>query len=164
MPYTVGMADRIGPETRERIRQAWPTILADIAAGELVGPSIAKHGLSNGELRAWRATEPGTQDEWEAAREASADAFADMALQVASSPAKDAAHARTYVDTLKWAARTRNPRRYGEKQQVDLNVRTIDLTRIIADANARLSAARQQAIEGEVLRQALPAPELDALL
>lgn len=56
---------------------------------------------------------------------------------------RDAAHARTYIDTLKWAARIRNPAAYGDKQQIDMNVRTVDLTAIIQAANARLARARE---------------------
>jgi hypothetical protein len=64
------------------------------------------------------------------------------------------------VDTLKWAARIRNPRLYGDKAQLDVNVRTLDLTRIISDAQARLAASR--IIEGHVIRAALP--ELESLM
>ena len=54
----------------------------------------------------------------------------------------DSAHARTRIDTLKWAARIRNPRLYGDKAQLDVNVKHVDLTRIIQEANARLAQAR----------------------
>ena len=53
----------------------------------------------------------------------------------------DSAHARTRIDTLKWAARLRNPRDYSDKAQLDVNVRTVDLTRIIEQANQRLANA-----------------------
>ena len=69
----------------------------------------------------------------------------------------DAAHARNAIDTLKWAAKVRNPRTYSDKQQLDVNIKTVDLTKIINDANARLAASKAgRVIEGTVLGMALP--------
>lgn len=141
---------------------AWPAILARLAAGDLV--KDARAPFSEQEMRCYRTTEPHAQTEWDAARESSADAFMDEAMEVARSKgepmrddkgeiiigrdgkpliiAADAALARTRIDTLKWAARIRNPRLYGDKAQLDVNVRTVDLTRIISEANARLAAGR----------------------
>lgn len=172
------MVTRIGDITRAKIAEAWPAILAELATGALVKSTLAKHGISPQECAAWRLENPDRQKEWETARELSADAFMDEALDIARDPFEmttrhpetgeelekplvtriDAAHARTRIDTLKWAARIRNPRLYGDKQAIDLNVKTVDLTRIIQDANARLQAARQigRVVEGAVITQALP--------
>ena len=161
------MTSRIGPETRERILAAWPAILAEIAEGDLIQDVRARHGISAGELRAFRA-DPAREAEYQKAREDSADAFMDLAMREsqcgprkliatdgtpvlddAGKPvvvAGDAAVARVRVDTLKWAARIRNPRLYGDKQQLDVNVKTIDLTRTIQEANARLQAAQRPAL------------------
>lgn len=152
---------RISEETRERIRKAWPDVLAGLAAGELVRDVLARNGISIGEKRAFILGEPGAKEAWDEAREASADAFMDQALETANNPTDDAAHARTRIDTLKWAARIRNPRLYGDKAQLDVNVRTVDLTRIIQDANARLAAAREpRTIEGQVLPMSLIAKDI----
>lgn len=178
------MADKkIGPETRARITQAWPDILARIAGGQFIKDTLKEYGFSDAELRAYLATEPNARAEWDAAKEQSADAFMLEALEVARNPfeevsigpdgkrlaeplivRRDSAHARTYIDTLKWAARIRNPRAYSDKQTLDVNVKTVDLTRIIQDANARLAAATAgRVIEGAVVRAALP-QSLDDLL
>ena len=152
---------RISEETRERVRKAWPDVLAGLANGELVRAVLVRHGISDPVKRAFLATEPGAQEDWDRAREASADAFMDQALETANNPTDDAAHARTRIDTLKWAARIRNPRLYGDKQVLDVNVRTVDLTRIIQDANARLAAAREpRVIEGAVIPNALIAKDI----
>ena len=135
-----------------------------MAAGEIMAPHYAAAKVTADQVRVWRMQDPARVAEWDAAREQAADAFADMILETANSSKADSNAARVKIQALQWLAGRRNPRVYGDRQSVDVTVRTIDLTRIIADANARLSAARQQAIEGEVLRQALPAPELDALL
>jgi hypothetical protein len=54
----------------------------------------------------------------------------------------DPAHARNAIDTLKWAAKTRNPKVYSDKAVIDMNIRTVDLTRIITEAAARLAVHR----------------------
>lgn len=156
------MTTRISEQTRAQIRQSWPDILGRLAAGELV--KDARAPFSEQEMRCYRTTEPQAQTEWDAARESSADAFMDEAMEIARTEGKpilndkgevvigrdgkpliiaaDAALARMRVDTLKWAARIRNPRLYGDKAQLDVNVRTVDLTRIISEANARLANGR----------------------
>lgn len=136
------MTSRIGPETRERIRTVWPDILTALADGQEVRRALAANLVTRGQIRAWLATEPEVRKEWDDAREASADAFMDEALATANSPTDDAAHARTKIDTLKWAARIRNPRLYSDKATLDVNVRTVDLTQIINAAQARLEASR----------------------
>lgn len=152
---------RISEETRERIRKAWPDVLAGLAAGELVRDVLARNGISSEMKRAFVLSEPGARESWDEAREASADALFDQALETANNGDLDPAHARVKVDTLKWAARIRNPRLYGDKAQLDVNVRTVDLTRIIQDANARLAAAREpRTIEGEVLPMSLIAKDI----
>ncbi len=153
----------LSEEKRRAIARTWPDILLRLAAGELI--KDVRGTFTDYDLRAYRALEDGAQAQWDAARESSADAYMEEAMDCARSEISKelAQHARTRIDTLKWAARIRNPRLYGDRATVDLNVRTVDLTKIIGDANARLSAAR--VIEGSVVRQVLPAPgELDALL
>ncbi len=163
------MADsRIGDETRARIAGAWPDILARIAAGELIKDILREHALSLAAVHVYmRACPTDVRTEWDDARERSADAFYDEALEVSRTPSKsqvDAADARTRIDTLKWAARIRNPRAYQDQSKITHDVRTVDLTAIIAAANARLAATRsERAIEGERLSNLIPA-ELDSLL
>lgn len=125
--------------------QCWPQFLERVAAGELIKEICADLGVTRGMYRCWIAEGgPARRTEWELAREASADAFADMAIDeaMANKSQFEAAHARTRIDTLKWAARIRNPRAYSDKAQLDVNVKTVDLTRIIEAAHARLAAAR----------------------
>ena len=130
---------------------------ARLAAGELVRDVLQRHQVTDTMKRAYLASEPGARAEWDEAREASADAYHDEAVAVArgipytgeTGDARDANEKRLHVDTLKWAARVRNPRLYSDKATLDVNVRTVDLTRIISEAQARLEASR--AIGGRVI-------------
>lgn len=129
----------------DKVRAAWPEILVGLASGDLVKDLLATHQLSRNAVSRLILSDPKARQEWEEAREASADAFMDEAMTIARSEVdrERAQHAKTHIDTLKWAARIRNPRLYGDRSAIDLNVKTIDLTRIIQDANARLMAAQQ---------------------
>ena len=144
-------------ELRARVAAAFPDMCARLAAGELVKDILKAHGLERKALSTYVLTDPAYRRAWDEAREASADAFMDEAFETARDPyetvidgdgqskrvRRDPQQARLLVDTLKWAARIRNPRTYSDKSTVDLNVRTVDLTAIIRDANARLSAQQQ---------------------
>lgn len=135
---------RIGPETRQRLLDAWPDILNAMAGGMSVSEALAKHKLTRGAL-AVALADPEMRAQWESAKEASADEFFDRLTSMAYNRMADVdpAHGRTIVDLLKWLAGKRNPKLYADRSQVDVNVKTVDLTRIIQDANARLIASRQ---------------------
>lgn len=142
-------------EQKELIESAWTEIVESLAAGALVKDQLKTHGISRNAFYAYLAANPAKRAAWDMAREASADALYDEAMDIARSKVDKeyAQHARTHIDTLKWAARIRNPRMYGDKAQLDVNVKTVDLTAIIRDANARLAAAKQNpAIEGQFQR------------
>jgi len=159
------MTSRISPQTHERIAQAWPTILEGLARGDLVRDTLARVNISGDMLRAYKSSNAQARTEWDEARELSADAFLDAALETANNREEDPAHARVKIDTLKWAARIRNPRLYGDRATVDVNVRTVDLTRIILDANARLAAAQApRLVQGETLTQLPSLESLDDVL
>ena len=150
------MPTRISDETAARIAAAWPDLLDALAAGQVMAPVYAAAGLSADMVRCWRRLDSAREKDWDTAREQSADALADMALEVAYNDKVDPAHARVRIDTLKWAAAKRNPRAYSDKATLDVNVRTVDLTRIIEAANARLAAVQSgRIIEHEPTRAML---------
>ena len=133
----------ISNETRERVTALWPAMCARLAAGDLVRDVYKDAGISPFEAAMIKASNAALRVAWDQAREASADALFDEAMNNARVDVDKelAQHVRTRIDTLKWAARIRNPRLYGDKAQLDVNVRTVDLTAIIRDANARLASA-----------------------
>lgn len=177
------MTTRISDETRARCAEAWDDILGEIRTTGLIAPVLRKHDISRTVIHAWMDSTPGATAQWNAAKETSADAFAEQALEIALNPVHvltkdkdgnplaepliiraDSAHARNAIDTLKWAAKVRNPRQYSDKSSIDVNVKTVDLTRIIQDANARLAASHAgRVIDAEIVHAALP-QSIDDLL
>jgi hypothetical protein len=149
---------RIGPETYSKIEAAWPDILSAIADGAEIKVELARHGISRDSIRVYRASNPQADREWQVAREHSADHYIGVLLDVANDRTLDPAHARVKADVYKWLVSKYNPRLYGDRTSHDITVKTIDLTRIISDANARLAASRAvgKVIEGEVVRARLP--------
>jgi len=162
------MHTRIGPELAAKVAAAWTSLIAAVADGGNIGDACKAAGISRDHVYAYRLGNPQAAKEWELAREHSADAFADRVMEVAETASADPQGARVKMDAYRWLAAKRNPRAYSDKSTVDLNVRTVDLTRIIDQANARLQAQRAlgAVVQGEVVRAVLPAPaaELDALL
>ena len=148
---------RISEATAARIAQAWPELIGAFADGQLVRDALNERGLTRDMLRAYLVANPQARIEWDSAREQSADALFEDALQVAYNTGLDPAHARMRADVLKWAARIRNPKLYGDKAQLDVNVRTVDLTRIIESANARLHAAQSMRTIGPLEHEPMPA-------
>lgn len=152
------MHTRIGPEVEAKVRKAWPDLLAAVASGANIGKACEAHGLKREHAYVYQLHNADARREWELARELSADAYADDVAEIANDPGPDPTGARVRMDALRWLAAKRNPRAYSDKQAIDLNVKTVDLTRIIQDANARLQAARQigRIVEGAVITQTLP--------
>jgi hypothetical protein len=96
------------------------------------------------------------------AQEESAEALIDeylIELERKPKDKVDAANKRTRLEMLKWIISKRNPRMYSDKMLHDVTVKTIDLTRIINAAEARL-VARAPAIDID----AVIIPKLEDLL
>jgi hypothetical protein len=138
---------RISEQTRAAVAQAWQGMLDEIAGGAEIGKTLSAAGISRNVVRAYIASTPEARAQWDEAREASADAYFDKACAMANSRVLDPAAARVQLQAWQWLASIRNPRVYSQKATLDVNVRTVDLTRIISDANARLAASRGRVIE-----------------
>ena len=130
---------RISAQTRARIYELWPALLSRIAAGAMIGRELEAIGIGRDSIRAVLADNKDMRAEWDEARTASADAFFDDAIETTYSGG-DPKLIRAQVDALLRFAARRNPRTYSERQTLDVNVRSVDLTAIIRDANARLAA------------------------
>lgn len=76
------------------------------------------------------------------AMEARADLLADEAIEIADNES-DSSKARNQIDVRKWAASKFNPKRYGER--IDMNVtQSLDITGALEEARARLLSMRDQ--------------------
>lgn len=124
-----------------------------LETGEPFGPLLDEAKVSRGQLRVYRCEDSARDKQWQMAREFGADAFAEKILDIANNRGIKPDSARVQIQALQWLAAKRNPRVYSDKTQIDMNVRTVDLTAIIQAANARLASARQPAaIEGQSSR------------
>jgi hypothetical protein len=134
----------ISKETHASIAKAWPEIIEALGNGQEVRAVLARHDLSRGMLVAFINGQAGAKQEWDNAKELSAEHFFDqlVALMEDNSAKLDPARVRVNADILKWMIGKRNPRVYSDKSQVDINVKTLDLTAIVNAARARLEAAR----------------------
>lgn len=153
------MVTRISDATREACAAAWDDVLARIEAGELIDQATAEHGLNRNIMVAYARSDPALLDQWRGAREASASALEERALATASNRDLDPAHARVYVDTLKWAAAKRNPDHYSDRTRVDVR-QTVDFAGILARAEGRLAELRRAALTAQDV-EVLPSLQLD---
>lgn len=162
----------ISNEKRALIAQHWPDILDKVRHGARIDLTSAEYGLTRADLWAYRHGKPELVAQWYDAIKDSADAFVDRMVEVMDEAGKDAKAARVRLAGLQWIAEKRDPDRYGQRTRADINVKTVDLTRIIQDANARLAAAKQGRVidvtpsnsgEGDTRAHALPAIESAAL-
>lgn len=140
----------ISTEKRARIDTLWPEILQAIRDGARIDHTSAAHQLTRADLWAYRHGKPELVAAWYDAIKDSADAFVDQMVNVMSEADGNAKGARVKASILQWIAEKRDPDRYGQRTRADINVKTVDLTAIIKDANARLAAAKEpRVIEGD---------------
>jgi hypothetical protein len=128
---------------RARVAAAWPDLIERIAAGEEVRHAIAAVGLKRDAVRSYRALEPDADEQWKAARQDYAQSLFDEVMQIARSRSKDQIEAtdkRELLNHLRWSLQKLDPKNYSDKAQLDINVKSMDLTRIIEAANARILA------------------------
>lgn len=151
----------ISDSTRAAVAAAWQDILDAVAQCTLTleAAALVHAGLGVRSVQRYARETPGARAELDAALLDGAE------LMVARIPeiilrTPDARRARVLAEYTYKIAASRDPQRFGERSRVDLNVRTVDLTSIIKDANARLIAQRNgQALTSESAeRKALPRP------
>jgi len=111
------------PAGRPRVHDR-PVVLAAVCerimAGELIEDAAKAEGVNAATIRKWVTADPSTLGTMYAqAREASADALEQKAILVAEMATNETVQqSRLMVDTYKWAAAKRHPKRYGDKLDV----------------------------------------------
>lgn len=156
------MPTRISAETIARLTASWELLLQDVADGKPIQAAIRARGFSPDMVRAYKRDVANAREQWDDARQQSADAFADEILATIDNSGMDPQHARVRVDALKWLAAKRNPRVYSERVDHNLTVRTVDLTKVIADARERVRARRERTLPGTCER--VIEPDISTLL
>ena len=78
-------------------------------------------------VRQWRLADAEFSAQYARAREARAEVLADEIVEIADT-AEDAQLARLRVDARKWAASKLDPKRYGERLDVDATVRKAEVS------------------------------------
>ena len=134
----------ISEETRAQIARAWPSILDAVATGQITLERAAEEfaGLGIRSVQRYARQTQGARQELDEALADGADVLVErLPSLIIAEP--DARRARVLADIILKIAAARDPRRYGAKSQIDLNVRTVDLTQIILAANKRLQQARE---------------------
>ena len=120
-----------------------------ISGGATVKEAASTFGIDRVTLWRWKEETDELRNLYARARDQSADADEDEAVEVArqslhARSAEEVQAARLLVDTLKWRAAKRRPKEYGDKQHVDVahthrmlppEERDAALARIVARAN-----------------------------
>ena len=155
------MATRISRETFAAIESDWIDILDAIADGQTIGDVCETKPYSRSAVYAFRRESPQlVRDSFHDAMKESAQADMDELRRTISNEDLDPRHARNKINGLMWLIEKKDPDKYGQRVRADFNVKTLDLNKIIADANARLEAHEALTIEGV----ATAVPELAALM
>ena len=154
------MIKHLSPALRARVESAWPELLARIAAGAELGDTLKALGLTRDAVRAYRYLVDKAEEQYQLARKESAAAMFEELRILAKTRSRDqveAADKRAEMDIVRWMIMKLDPKNYSDKAQLDVNVKTMDLTDIVNNAAARL-AAHRAAITVSHTQGALPSP------
>jgi hypothetical protein len=104
----------------EEIERAKDLICREIAEGSSLKAICARHDVPSREtIYQWLADDSAFSDKYVRAREDQADFYADEIIDIADTE-PDANKARVRIDARKWKASKLQPKKYGDK--VDLNL------------------------------------------
>ena len=136
------------PKTREKIAKLEAIGIDGVCERILAGESQASIARSidmyPSQLHAWLEADTERSTRARAARMLSADSYADKAEQVlldASDPF-EITKARELAQHYRWMAKVRKPAEYGDRQQIDQNVK-VDLT--VEQVDMRLARLLEKA-------------------
>ena len=158
------VARELTEKMRAQIAPHWDAILEAVASNQKTvyqaGIDIA--GASISSIQRYARQVPGAREQLDAAL---ADGCELMMAQIDEmiKTEPDARRARVRADFQLKLAQSRDPKRWGERMRHDVTVKTLDLTRIISEANARLAGARAPLTIDHATGAALPAPAIPGL-
>lgn len=112
-------------EPRRTRQQVMEAVCLRIEAGELIDEAADAEGIDRRTVWRWAREVSSFGDMYARAREASAESLEMMALRACASGERHLPGARLMVDTLKWAAAKRRPKVYGDRLDVDGEIRHV---------------------------------------
>lgn len=134
------MPTQISKETFARVHAVWTDILSRVAGGERYSVILTGYQLTYDQMRGYRDSAPELREQWQTARKDSADFFLDEIIGITNNSDANPVLARVKLDAFTRLIEKLNPERYAPRTRADINVRHVDLTAIIAAAQARVSA------------------------
>lgn len=113
--------------TPERRKEVQDVICLEIAQGKSLRSICSCKDMPAAQIvLGWRDEDPAFYEQYARAREAQADYYADEITEIADK-ATDANLARLQIDARKWAAGKLKPKTYGDRLQLDGDMR-VNLT------------------------------------
>ena len=127
----------------------WAGILARMSQGETLTSICKDEGMpASRTVREWGEKDPDLAAEYARARSDGFDAIADATITIADGTDPEMVNcARLQVDTRKWLLARWDPKRYGDRMQIDADVTVETLSD--ADLDAKL-AKLQAAVFGSI--------------
>lgn len=114
------------PEEPRRTRyQVMAAVCLRIEGGELIDEAAHAEGIDRVTVWRWAREDDTFGNMYARAREASAESLEMMALRACAGAERHEPGARLLVDTLKWAAAKRRPKVYGDRLDVDGEIRHV---------------------------------------
>lgn len=147
-PLEAALERRRGAPTKKT-----PEILAEIltliSEGKSARKACKQAGISSFTWLKWLKEDEDLSLQYARASELGADALADECLEIADNPKIDPAKGRLQTDIRKWNAAKNAPKKYGDKQQVEVtgNLVTNDLSKV--PQNVLLAAAEVAGLEAK---------------
>jgi hypothetical protein len=92
-----------------------------VAEGQTLRQIAAHYGVTSGAIMRWVGLTPESRNQYARAREAAADLFEAEIIEAAMAASPESAPAdRVKIDALKWVAARRAPKKYGDRQSLEM--------------------------------------------
>lgn len=112
--------------------------MVEIASGKSVKNCLQPRNINVYEFYTYLEENPSARAAYEKAQEFKSHGFADDIPDIADNEL-DSARARVLIDSRRWYASKMMPVKYADR--VDINIKTIDITQALSQADARLAAS-----------------------
>ncbi len=123
-------------------REACDAVLVHLEDGLSLAAACRQCGITPQLFNHYKRGDKALAVAYGRAMESRADLLADQAIEIADTES-DSSKARNQIDVRKWAASKFNPKRYGER--IDLNVtQSLDISAILNEARSRLLPVSDQ--------------------